>query len=122
MTEPLPNERRIDALCDAFVEDYCALDPLTATAIGVAGHEDELTDFSPAGFDAREALARDTAIAAIDGDAAVPWPADLPVSGDVVWLQPGHCDPTINLYDAFYVADEDGRLERWPIDARRVSP
>ena len=29
----------IDALCDAYVEDYCALDPLTATSIGVAGHE-----------------------------------------------------------------------------------
>lgn len=65
MTEPLLNERRIDALCDAYVEDFCALDPLTATSIGVAGHEHELTDFSPAGFDAREALAR-RAVAAVE--------------------------------------------------------
>ena len=50
--------RTIDALCDAYVDDFCALDPLTATSIGVAGHEHEMTDYSPAGFDAREALAR----------------------------------------------------------------
>ena len=71
---------------------------------------------------ARDPLARDAAIAAVDADAGVAWPADLPVSGDIIWLQPGHCDPTINLYDAFYVAGEDGQIERWPIDARRVSP
>ncbi|WP_299922162.1 hypothetical protein [uncultured Nocardioides sp.] len=42
MTEPLLDERRVDALCDAYVEDYCALDPLA--------------DFSPAGDNARAAL------------------------------------------------------------------
>lgn len=57
--------RTIDALCDSYVEDYCALDPLTATAIGVAGHDHEMTDFSPAGFDARVALAR-AAVAAVE--------------------------------------------------------
>jgi D-serine deaminase-like pyridoxal phosphate-dependent protein len=41
--------------------------------------------------------------------------------GDLVWLQPGHCDPTINLYDAMYAVAEDGTSERWPIDARRRS-
>ena len=41
--------------------------------------------------------------------------------GDLVWLQPGHVDPTVALHDAYFVADEDGRLERWAIDARRVS-
>jgi D-serine deaminase-like pyridoxal phosphate-dependent protein len=41
--------------------------------------------------------------------------------GDLVWLQPGHVDPTVALHDAFFVADEDGRLERWPIDARRTT-
>lgn len=39
--------------------------------------------------------------------------------GDLVWLQPGHVDPTVALHDAFFLADEDGGLERWPIDARR---
>jgi 3-hydroxy-D-aspartate aldolase len=58
---------------------------------------------------------------AIDADPAFPWPTDAPAEGDFVWFQPGHCDPTINLYDAFLVLDEDGGTERWPIDARRVS-
>lgn len=43
------------------------------------------------------------------------------VEGDIVWLQPGHVDPTVALHDAFFVADDDGTLERWPIDARRSS-
>lgn len=41
--------------------------------------------------------------------------------GDLVWLQPGHVDPTVALHDAWFVADEDGTLERWAIDARRSS-
>ncbi len=41
--------------------------------------------------------------------------------GALVWLQPGHVDPTVALHDAYFVADEDGNLERWPIDARRAS-
>ena len=61
------------------------------------------------------------AIAAADANEDFPWPDDAPRPGDIVWLQPGHCDPTINLYDAFHVIAEDGQVERWPIDARRVS-
>lgn len=60
--------------------------------------------------------------ARIDADPAISWPDDAPKEGGIVWLQPGHCDPTINLFDAFYVTGGDGRLDRWPIDARRVSP
>jgi D-serine deaminase-like pyridoxal phosphate-dependent protein len=38
--------------------------------------------------------------------------------GDRVWLVPGHCDPTINLYD-WYVAVRGDRVEAlWPITAR----
>lgn len=44
-----------------------------------------------------------------------------PRLGDIVWLQPGHCDPTINLYDAMWVVAEDGSAERWAIDARRMT-
>jgi D-serine deaminase-like pyridoxal phosphate-dependent protein len=48
--------------------------------------------------------------------------ADLPPLGETVWLVPGHCDPTVNLHDA-YVAVRGG-LERgvvealWPVDTR----
>ncbi len=44
-----------------------------------------------------------------------------PNLGDTVWLQPGHCDPTINLHDAFLVLETDGSWGRWAIDARRRS-
>ncbi|OYU15986.1 MAG: threonine aldolase [Alphaproteobacteria bacterium PA4] len=59
------------------------------------------------------------AIAAIDGDSARP--ADAPVEGRLVWLQPGHVDPTMALHSGFYLADEDGTLEHVAIDARRIA-
>ena len=38
--------------------------------------------------------------------------------GDKLWLIPGHCDPTVNLYD-WYVCVRAGRVEAlWPITAR----
>jgi D-serine deaminase-like pyridoxal phosphate-dependent protein len=62
---------------------------------------------------------RSESIDAIDAT-AVP-PADAPAEGALVWLQPGHVDPTVALHDAFLVADEAGNLERWPIDGRRTT-
>ncbi len=51
-----PPPRKIDALCDRFVDDYAALDPITATERGIAGHESEMPDLSPDGFAARRDL------------------------------------------------------------------
>lgn len=62
-----------------------------------------------------------SAVDALDADPAAPWPEGAPGAGGIVWLQPGHCDPTINLYDAIHVVSEDGSVERWAVDARRVS-
>ena len=46
----------------------------------------------------------------------------LPELGDTVWLVPGHCDPTVNLHDAFVVVRgglAHGVVEAvWPVDAR----
>ena len=56
----------------------------------------------------------------LEADPAVARP-DWPAEGSLVWLQPGHVDPTVNLHDALWVADEDGTLERWAVDARRVT-
>ena len=50
--------RPIDLIADTFVEDYCVLDPVTATFLGVPGHDHRLTDYSPDGYAAREALTR----------------------------------------------------------------
>jgi D-serine deaminase-like pyridoxal phosphate-dependent protein len=44
--------------------------------------------------------------------------AQAPALGDKLWLVPGHCDPTVNLYD-WYVGVRAGRVEAlWPITAR----
>jgi 3-hydroxy-D-aspartate aldolase len=41
-----------------------------------------------------------------------------PELGEKLMLVPGHCDPTVNLYD-WYVCVRDGRVEAlWPITAR----
>ena len=79
--------------------------------------------FHPAMMGVVKAAGSDFAggISAADEDAAIAWPADAPKVGDIVWLQPGHIDPTINLYDALLVVDEDGGFETWPVDARRSS-
>lgn len=65
-------------------------------------------------------LGFDKAVAAADADPGRQTPADAPRAGDLVWLQPGHCDPTINLYDALHVWDGE-TLQRWAVDGRRVS-
>jgi len=44
--------------------------------------------------------------------------AAAPALGEKLLLVPGHCDPTVNLYDC-YVGVRGGRVEAlWPIDAR----
>ncbi|MEK7295640.1 MAG: DUF885 domain-containing protein, partial [Actinomycetota bacterium] len=48
------------ALSDRFIEQLAALDPGMATALGIPGHDHEMTDFSPAGHDARGQVVRDT--------------------------------------------------------------
>src|SRR3954470_2329850 len=59
-----PPDRPVDAICDRFVDESCALDPVTATSIGVPGHDGRLTDLSPDGFAAREEHLRSTLAAA----------------------------------------------------------
>ena len=58
MTSPPATTRPVDAVCDAFVEEYAAADPFVATEIGLSGHDDEVTDLSPEGFAQREELVR----------------------------------------------------------------
>jgi uncharacterized protein (DUF885 family) len=51
---------------DRFVLDAAALDPIGATYLGVEGHDDQLTDYSPEGHAARAELAR-AMLADLDG-------------------------------------------------------
>ena len=41
-------------LSDRYVGRFAALDPVAATLEGLAGHDDEMTDFSPDGFEERD--------------------------------------------------------------------
>ncbi|UDY22775.1 DUF885 domain-containing protein [Nocardioides sp. Kera G14] len=50
--------REIDSRSEAYVGEVVALDPLTATELGIPGHDHELPDLSPDGFAAREEVAR----------------------------------------------------------------
>ncbi len=48
--------------------------------------------------------------------------AALPAIGDIVWLIPGHCDPTVNLHDT-YIGVRGGLAQGvvesiWAVDAR----
>ncbi len=62
-----------------------------------------------------------TTIEQTDADPAIERPASHPEEGDIVWFQPGHIDPNVNLYDGYWVIEEGQRPEFWPIDARKVT-
>jgi uncharacterized protein (DUF885 family) len=62
--------RSVDAVADAYVEDYAALDPVAATEMGVAGYDDRLTDLSLDGYAARDQLTRRAHKAAQDATPA----------------------------------------------------
>lgn len=57
------------ALADRYVEESAALDPIGATAQGIAGHDTEMTDFSPDGIDRRGSHVR--GVLAMLGEAPV---------------------------------------------------
>jgi uncharacterized protein (DUF885 family) len=63
----LPGSERLGvyAIADRYVEEYAALEPCGATFLGIAGHDHEMTDFSPDAIAERVQLARDT-IAALE--------------------------------------------------------
>ncbi|MEE9276895.1 MAG: DUF885 domain-containing protein [Dehalococcoidia bacterium] len=51
---------RVYEIASDYVDRYAALDPLAATSMGVPGHDAEMTDYSPAGANARAQLSRET--------------------------------------------------------------
>jgi uncharacterized protein (DUF885 family) len=50
---PVRNPSALDAMADAYVEQVAASDPFTASAIGITGHDAEVTDYSPDAVSAR---------------------------------------------------------------------
>lgn len=45
----------------------------------------------------------------------------LPSTGDVLEMAVSHCDPTINLFDEFYIIRGKEVLDTWPVDLRGCS-
>ena len=52
-------------IADEHVERFAALDPVEATSLGIGGHDEEMTDYSPEGIEARRELTR-TTLAAVE--------------------------------------------------------
>ncbi len=50
----------VRARADRYLHDVAELDPVRATSVGLPGHDDRLTDYSPVGFAARADLSRRT--------------------------------------------------------------
>jgi len=50
----------VDRIAEQHLERYAVLDPTSATSLGLLGHDDDLTDYSPDGSAARAALGRET--------------------------------------------------------------
>lgn len=48
-------------------------------------------------------------------------PNCLPKNGEVLEMVVPHCDPTINLFDRFYIIENDIVVDEWPIDMRGKS-
>ncbi len=56
----MPDLTPIYQISSDYVDKFAAVNPVAATSIGVAGHDDRLTDFSPEGQAAAEALRAET--------------------------------------------------------------
>jgi uncharacterized protein (DUF885 family) len=60
MTDTPRTPTALDHLVEAYLDEYVALDPIVATAIGISGHETELPDLSPDGLATIAALRQRT--------------------------------------------------------------
>ncbi|MGW1840776.1 DUF885 domain-containing protein [Streptomyces sp. NPDC002067] len=59
-TNHKPATNALNALSDRYIDELAALDPCLASAMGIAGQEEHLTDFSPRATWERQNLARRT--------------------------------------------------------------
>jgi len=73
MRQPIHLTSRVDQIAERYASELTELDPLWATLAGITGYDDQMTDLSPDGFEARAELDRRT-IAAIRGVAALSEP------------------------------------------------
>jgi uncharacterized protein (DUF885 family) len=112
---------RVDELSDQYVEEFAGLDPCAASIMGISGHDGELTDYSPEGFAARDALNRRTRAALT----AVAGPGGGPAEGEAAErvaarLLREHLDREIACVDAEVTAADLNILDG-PLCALRRS-
>jgi uncharacterized protein (DUF885 family) len=60
----------VDAVAERYLDSFAALDPCAATEMGILGHDDDITDYSPDGVAARVEAAR-SALRELDGTTAL---------------------------------------------------
>jgi D-serine deaminase-like pyridoxal phosphate-dependent protein len=58
------------------------------------------------------------AITAVCFQAMHQLPPQLPPLGTKLLLQPGHCDPTVNMYDSIVAVREGRVVAVWPVAGR----
>ena len=124
----------ITDLGDTYVEELAALHPNAATSLGIAGHEDELTDYSVEGFEARDRLTRDTLTQLetladeADGDRilrevmreALTVDAELHETGDYLAGLNVLASPMQGLRSTFDLMPTEGEAD-WAVIARRLA-
>jgi uncharacterized protein (DUF885 family) len=59
----------VDAVAERYLDTFASLDPCAATEMGILGHDDEVTDYSPDAVGARVEAARST-LRELDGTSA----------------------------------------------------
>ncbi|MFD9704540.1 DUF885 domain-containing protein [Lentzea sp. NPDC059081] len=60
----------VHALSDRYIDEFAALDPINGSYLGIPGHDENLTDFSPDGYKARGELRARTLREMADAPAA----------------------------------------------------
>ena len=60
----------VDAVAERYLNTFASLDPCAATEMGIIGHDDDVTDYSPDGVAARVDAARST-LRDLDGTSPV---------------------------------------------------
>jgi len=104
----------VDEIADRYVDQSARLDPVSATATGIAGHDDRMTDLTPDGFAARAELDRATIAALRDAPATAERER---VARDAMLERLG---VAVERYDAGDATSQLNVIASWVQDVRQV--
>jgi uncharacterized protein (DUF885 family) len=105
---------RIDATSDRYVADYARLNPIDATMLGITDHDDQLTDYSPEGHQARADLTAN-ALRDIEAEEAN---SNAERAAKAVFLERGRID--VELHEAGLLQADVNVIESPPQHIRMV--